>query len=331
VPRRVTNDLLLTTLLALALSGLFGWAWPQPSVVPLFQVHRALGLTLLALIGWKTSIVLRSLRRRLGRDRSVVLGIIAGIALLSTVGLGLAWTFNLISFDLLWGYSPMNIHVALGVSLLPFAGWHAWVRRRTNRVSAPVLSRRSALRLGGLAVGTAAGWLAIEQLAPVLNATRLASGSKQTTSLSGNDYPAEIWLLDAVPALNAATWRVRLVGAGLRTAELSLDDLSHYTFRSVQAILDCTSGWWTEQVWSGVSLLDVLRAHGLTEAAREVSLTSVTGHRIALPLTDLGDALLATHVGGEALSPGHGYPVRLVAPGRRGYQWVKWVADIAVS
>ena len=46
-------------------------------------------------------------------------GSLAGVALLVTLALGLAWTLNLISFDWLWGYSPMNIHVALGIGLLP--------------------------------------------------------------------------------------------------------------------------------------------------------------------------------------------------------------------
>jgi len=31
---------------------------------------------------------------------------------------------------------------------------------------------------------------------------------------------------------------------------------------------------------------------------------------------------------GVALAPGHGAPARLVAPGRRGFWWVKWVASI---
>ena len=69
----------------------------------------------------------------------------------------------------------------------------------------------------------------------------------------------------------------------------------------------------------------MLRAAGAAADASEVAVESVTGHRIVLPLADLETAILATHVGGEALSPGHGYPVRLVVPGRRGYQWVKWV------
>ena len=41
-------------------------------------------------------------------------------------------------------------------------------------------------------------------------------------------------------------------------------------------------------------------------------------------------ALLATRVEGERLTYGHGFPLRLVAPGRRGYQWVKWVESVEV-
>ena len=43
-----------------------------------------------------------------------------------------------------------------------------------------------------------------------------------------------------------------------------------------------------------------------------------------------GDALLATHAGGDPLSHGHGRPLRLVAPDRRGFQWVKWVESVEV-
>jgi DMSO/TMAO reductase YedYZ molybdopterin-dependent catalytic subunit len=36
-------------------------------------------------------------------------------------------------------------------------------------------------------------------------------------------------------------------------------------------------------------------------------------------------------VAGAPLSPGHGAPVRLVAPGRRGFWWVKWVESVTVE
>ncbi len=74
----------------------------------------------------------------------------------------------------------------------------------------------------------------------------------------------------------------------------------------------------------------VLRSRGLAADARSVTVTSVTGHSWTFGLEDLEDALLATHVGGEPLSAGHGAPLRLVVPGRRGFQWIKWVGGVEV-
>ena len=317
MPRRVTDDLLLALLLAQVLGGVLGWAWPVAAAWPLYEAHRALGVSVLLVLGWKQAIALASLRKRLThrhRDWSVLWGSVAGIALLLTLAIGLAWTLGLISFDLLWGYSPLNIHVFIGIGLVPFVAIHLWQRRRQNAISLPVRSRRTLLRIGGLSLATLVGWRAIERLSPVV---RLPTGSKATASFSANAFPAEIWLFDAVPLLDPLTWRLQV---GDRT--LSLEDLAAYPSRTVQAVLDCTSGWWSEQMWSGVGLLDVLGDAG------EVTITSVTGHRIVLPADDARGAILATQVGGEVISPGHGYPVRLVVPTRRGYFWVKWVATV---
>ena len=40
---------------------------------------------------------------------------------------------------------------------------------------------------------------------------------------------------------------------------------------------------------------------------------------------------MALRVAGEPLTHGHCAPLRLVAPGRRGYDWVKWVARAHVN
>src|SRR5258707_14568198 len=143
--------------------------------------------------------------RRQRWDRYIVWGSIGAVAIIATLALGMARTLNPISFDLLWGYSPMNIHVALGIGLLPFVGWHMLKRRRQNTVSAPIASRRALLRVGSLSLATLVGWQAIERLAP---AVRLISGSKPTTSFSANDFPAEIWLLDTVPSIDVQKWRL---------------------------------------------------------------------------------------------------------------------------
>src|SRR5689334_19207377 len=141
MPRRLTNDLLLALVLAQVLGGVLGWALPVDQARPLYDVHRALGVATLLVLGWKQAIALASLRRRIPhRERSVLLGGVAGLGLVAAVGLGLAWTLNLISFDWLWGYSPLNVHVFLGIGLVPFVAWHMLVRRRQNRASAPVRS-----------------------------------------------------------------------------------------------------------------------------------------------------------------------------------------------
>src|SRR5437588_4407528 len=131
-------------ILAQVLGGVLGWALPAALAWPLYDLHRALGVALIMLLGWKQAIVFNSLRRRLrpgrtrGWDRSVLWGSIAGLALIATLSVGMAWTLNLISFDWLWGYSPLNIHVIVGIALLPFLGWHLLLRRRQTGITVPV-------------------------------------------------------------------------------------------------------------------------------------------------------------------------------------------------
>ena len=76
---------------------------------------------------------------------------------------------------------------------------------------------------------------------------------------------------------------------------------------------------------------DMVRAARPTASARSVVARSVTGYYRQFSLDDADDLILATRVTGERLSHGHGFPARLAAPGRRGFEWVKWVVEIEVS
>ena len=80
--------------------------------------------------------------------------------------------------------------------------------------------------------------------------------------------------------------------------------------------------------------LQVWPAHGAGsscgKALGAVPETTV-GYERRFSLGEARGYLLATHVSGERLSKGHGFPVRLVAPDKRGYDWVKWVTHINVN
>ena len=332
MPRRLSNDVLVALAIVQVATGLVGWAWPVAQVLPVYSVHRALGLALLLTLVWKQVIVRRSLGRRFGRDGSVVWGLAAGVGLLGCLALGLAWTFNLVSFESFWGYSPLNIHVALGIGLLPLVGWHALLRKQTNVGGGRILARRALLRTAGLALATLVGWPLIEGAATALAGPRVrqATGSKHAASFSGNNYPNNIWLVDEVPILDPATWRMQIGGRVRTPTQVSYADLLARSAQQIQAVLDCTGGWWTEQDWRGAAVADVLAAAQPLPGAREAAVQSVTGHRIVFPLDELQGAVLATHVGHEPLSVAHGFPVRLAAPGRRGYYWVKWIDRIEV-
>jgi DMSO/TMAO reductase YedYZ molybdopterin-dependent catalytic subunit len=61
-----------------------------------------------------------------------------------------------------------------------------------------------------------------------------------------------------------------------------------------------------------------------------VVVRSVTGWYAELPIAEAREALLATGVAGRPLPHGNGAPCRLVAPDRRGLEWVKWVSRVEV-
>ncbi|MFW3169032.1 molybdopterin-dependent oxidoreductase [Geodermatophilus sp. CPCC 206100] len=323
LPRRAgrrTNLALLTLLAVAAATGVlaYGVGTPGPARV-VVAVHGAAGLGLLLLVPWKTVVVRRAWGRAAGtRGSAALLGVLVALTVVSGAlhVAGLAQP------------AVLQVHVGAAVGTVPLLVLHAWGRRQRPRRTD--LSRRTLLQAGALAAGAAALWGAGEAVLRVAGAP--GAGRRATGSLErGTDDPAAMpvtqWFTDSVP--DGAAGSLTVV-SGARVATLTAADLDRGD--RVRAALDCTGGWFAVQDWAGVRL-DRLLAELFDDdlpGGGSVDVVSRTGYRRRLPLRDAGALLLATSAAGRPLSAGHGAPVRLVAPGRRGFWWVKWVERIEV-
>jgi DMSO/TMAO reductase YedYZ molybdopterin-dependent catalytic subunit len=319
VAGRRTNLALLALLVLAFVTGVASWAVGSASIRWIVVAHGIFGLGIVALAPWKRTIARRGLaRRRVGRGTAIAF---AALVVSSIVAALIHVTGIVRSVGT---FSPLGIHVATAVAAIAVGVAH--VVQRPVRPRTTDLSRRNLLRSGAVLGAGAAGWLA---LAGVLRATgergadRGATGSFETGSGVPTSMPVTQWFNDGVQELDPASWRLQ-VQDGARSYRV--DELFAFG-DTLRATLDCTGGWFSEQEWGGARLDRLLEG----SEGGSIVVRSVTGYSRRFPRSDASALLLATHVGGAALSAGHGAPARLVAPGRRGFWWVKWVTAIDIT
>jgi DMSO/TMAO reductase YedYZ molybdopterin-dependent catalytic subunit len=323
------NLALLVVVPLLVATGLLAWITSGAVANALLVMHRVAGVGVVLVLAWKYGIARRSVRRRSrgGSPLSLVMGGLASVGLLLVLGLGLAWSIGIVSFDRPLAYSLLNVHVFVGVALVPLMVAHAARRWESRPAVADLGSRRVALRALAVGLGAVVATAALDRV----GLARRSTGSRAAAAFSGNDFPLTIWAFDAPPAIDLAMWRLRVDGDVASPGAIAYDDLLAMPFTERDAILDCTGGWWTEQRWRGVTLADLLARYGVRASAQRVDVVSQTGHAWSFPIVEAERLLIATHVGGETLSTGHGYPARLIAPDHRGFQWIKWVIQVHVA
>ena len=314
-------------------SGTPDWGW-------LFVVHSVIGFTLVGMLFWKFRRVRPRVTNRSlwdgGTPVSILLGVLAVGALLT----GIVWTLT--GAVRIGPYTLLTGHMLLGVLVVPVLLWHLRHRFRLPRTR-DVDGRREALRYTAVVGVGALTWRAQEAASSLLGlagADRRFTGSTDAGG-EGNRFPVTSWVADDPDPVDTAAWQLDVRGLVADERSFSYDEVTPNspgpdaapveTGTEQRALLDCTSGWYAERDWQGVRVGDLLDAAGLADGARWVRFRSVTGYRWSLPVEEARDALLATHVDGRPLSHGHGAPLRLVAPGRRGFQWVKWVESVDVT
>ena len=322
------NTILLCLLFVELATGFFGLVSGSRDEAVFIAVHRIGGFAILVVLVWKVAVIVASVRRRRSGPRQYASLTLAAV-LAVTLVLGFAWS-HAGPFEFAW-FSGLSWHIYVGAALAPILAWHAYVYAK-GMPSSFWAQRRWFLRLAGIA---AAG-VVLTQAAEAASALTRAEGSRRRFTGSydasrqrSQGFPVVSWLNDRAPVVDTEGWRLAVTGAVDRELSLAYSDLD--PSEEVRAVIDCTGGWYSEQSWRGVRVADLLEAASPSANAASVTVTSATGYYRRFSMDEARGSLLATHVGGAPLSRGHGYPLRLVAPGKRGFEWVKWVESIEVN
>jgi DMSO/TMAO reductase YedYZ molybdopterin-dependent catalytic subunit len=327
-PRLVDWSLLVLVLVEAA-SGLLSFLKGKPDNAWLFVLHGVLGLAIVLLLVWKLQRVWPRVRDPRRWDRATWAAVAALGSVLLTITTGVVWT----TWQWPLGYpNGLNWHVIFGLALTASALLHMLLRFKPVR-RVDLAGRRTALSgLAVLATGGVlwAGQQSLAQAASLPGSGRRFTGSRAVGLEPGLTFPVTMWMFDNPAPYDHGAWRLDVTGSVTQALSLSAVDLALAPIQELAATLDCTGGWYTNQLWRGIPVAWLLDAAGLAAAAQAVSFVSATGYRWSVPLAEARTLNLATHVGGVLLDHGHGAPLRLVAPGRRGFQWVKWVREIRV-
>jgi hypothetical protein len=324
-------DRLLAFLLVVQLTtGLLTLRSGQPTTAPLFWLHGLVAGGLLVAS-------VEKLRRSVGpavrarRWRNLLLGALLAMLVAAALAGGFAW----VASGRIWSIGPwtiLTLHVWAALAILPILVFHLLPRRwrllRPRSISRP-MSRRTFLAVAGVTAVGALAWGMANLVDRIRGGTRRFTGSRWLPD--GGVPPPTTFYGEGTPTLDRALWRLRVHGDVATPLELDLAALAALGTEEREAVLDCTSGWAMRTQWQGTPLTAALAAAGADPRATFVKVRSVTGWMVPLERHEVADALLATPVAGGPLPAGNGAPVRLVVPGRRGLDWVKWVVELEVG
>ncbi len=137
------------------------------------------------------------------------------------------------------------------------------------------------------------------------------------------DYPADL-----------SGWDFRVWGEVDTPLTLTWSQLLELPTETVTQDIHCVTRWSRfDAVFAGVPWTAIRERIGQRQSAHYAIAHAEQGFTANVPATalELKGALLATHADGEPLTPEHGWPLRLVVPGRYFWKSAKWLRGIELT
>lgn len=213
--------------------------------------------------------------------------------------------------------------VASGLTLLAAAGANIAGRALARRPPAGASAHGAALP-------------SVRRPLPPLPATVTFEIPGISPFLTPNDEFYRVDVALTVPHVDVERWRLRLTGMVGRPVELTYQELVGLPLVESDVTLCCVSNEVGGDLvgtarWTGVLLGDLVRAATVRPDASQVIGRAVDGWTAGFQTTAAleAGALVAVGMNGVPLPPEHGFPARLVVPGRYGYvSATKWLEEL---
>jgi DMSO/TMAO reductase YedYZ molybdopterin-dependent catalytic subunit len=204
---------------------------------------------------------------------------------------------------------------------------------RISRLRARPLDRRRLLTLAAAAAVAACG---DKDTGPGFGWSSDGGQDDELDPISGNDVFYTLWFKGSPGDVDAETWACAVIHDGVTLGSFDLARLGAMAAREREHTLQCVESRpgflaMDNAVWTGAPLIDVLAAADIAppETAWVVFRCADT-YSVAVPAADLTDGplWLVWGMNGETLPLAHGFPARVLTPGRYGWLNPKQVTSI---
>jgi len=133
--------------------------------------------------------------------------------------------------------------------------------------------------------------------------------------------------------VNISTYRLHITGLVDTPRNFTYQEIvTNFTQYKKVATLNCVEGWSVALLWEGPLVRDLLNGSHTMPGATTLMFTSSDGFTTSVPLTYVmnNSIILASKMNNVTIPPQRGFPFQLVAEGKWGYKWSKWVTGIEV-
>ena len=202
--------------------------------------------------------------------------------------------------------------------------------------------------MAGLGVSSASLFSAARRVYAEAEKIVLPKGTKRKSLIHKNPKSLDARNLEITPledfdtmgitdhGVDLSEWRFEVDGHVKTPLRLTYSEILDLPYVEKDILLICPGFFANHGRWKGISMKDLLAKAGVEKDVSHVTFRGPKGsyEKVeSFPIEEVisEKVILAHGVNGERLPKKHGFPLRLVAEGHYGYEWVKYVYKMTLE